>query len=101
MSMLYGGLNLQIEHHLFPGMARPHLNSARSFVKAACKKEGLTYTESGMMASYARVIEYLNRVGLSARDPFDCPAMVRYSDATENITLRGNRSGSEPALSVL
>lgn len=82
MSMLYGGLNLQIEHHLFPGMARPHLNSARSFVRAACKKEGLTYTESGMMASYARVIEYLNRVGLSARDPFDCPAMARYSDAT-------------------
>lgn len=73
MSLLYGGLNMQIEHHLFPGMARPHLNSARKLVKAACEREGLAYTESTMMGSYARVVEYLNRVGLAARDPFDCP----------------------------
>jgi fatty acid desaturase len=82
MSILYGGLNLQIEHHLFPGMARPHLNTARSFVRAACKREGVTYTETAMMASYGRVIDYLNRVGLSARDPFDCPVSTRFSDAT-------------------
>lgn len=73
MSLLYGGLNMQIEHHLFPGMARPHLNSARKLVKAACLREGVTYTETTMGGSYARVIEYLNRVGLAARDPFDCP----------------------------
>jgi fatty acid desaturase len=73
MSLLYGGLNMQIEHHLFPGMARPHLSSARKLVKAACQREGLTYTETTMAGSYARVIEYLNRVGLAARDPFDCP----------------------------
>ena len=81
MSILFGGLNLQIEHHLFPGMARPHLNTARSFVRAACKREGVTYTETAMMASYGRVIEYLNRVGLSARDPFDCPVSTRHSEA--------------------
>ncbi len=73
MSLLYGGLNMQIEHHLFPGMARPHLHTARTLVRAACASEGLTYTETTMLGSYARVVEYLNRVGLAARDPFDCP----------------------------
>jgi fatty acid desaturase len=78
MDVLYGGLNMQIEHHLFPGMARPHLHRARALVKAACENEGLTYTEATMTQSYARVIEYLNRVGLAARDPFDCPALHQY-----------------------
>jgi hypothetical protein len=41
----------------------------------------VTYTETGMMASYGRVIEYLNRVGLSARDPFDCPVSTTFSPA--------------------
>jgi len=78
MSTLYGGLNMQIEHHLFPGMARPNLRKARELVLAACQREGLTYTETSMGASYARVIEYLNRVGLAARDPFDCPPLHQY-----------------------
>lgn len=78
MSTLYGGLNMQIEHHLFPGMARPNLRKARELVLAACAREGLTYTETSMATSYARVISYLNRVGLSARDPFDCPAVQQY-----------------------
>jgi len=88
MSMLYGGLNLQIEHHLFPAMARPHLNSARGFVRAACKREGLTYTETGFFASYGRVVTYLNRVGLSARDPFDCPVGAAYSGETSVEAVR-------------
>ena len=31
------------------------------------------YTETTLLHSYAIVIAYLNRVGLAARDPFDCP----------------------------
>ena len=30
-------------------------------------------TETSLWRSYAIVIDYLNRVGLAARDPFDCP----------------------------
>ena len=36
--------------------------------------ENITYTETTLMRSYGIVIRYLNRVGLSARDPFECPA---------------------------
>lgn len=71
---LYGGLNYQIEHHLFPTMARPHLRATSALVKRACAENGLPYTEATVIESYGIIIRYLNRVGLSARDPFDCPA---------------------------
>ncbi len=71
---LMGGLNYQVEHHLFPNMARPHLAQAREIVRDYCKTLDVPYTETTLWNSYGIVIEYLNRVGLAARDPFDCPA---------------------------
>ncbi|MDQ1126337.1 fatty acid desaturase [Microbacterium sp. SORGH_AS 505] len=70
---LMGGLNYQVEHHLFPNMPRPHLSKARAIVREHCATLGVPYTETSLGRSYAIVIEYLNRVGLAARDPFDCP----------------------------
>ncbi len=75
---LMGGLNYQIEHHLFPNMARPHLARAREFVQAHCTALGIPYTETSLGRSYGIVIAYLNRVGLAARDPFDCPMVTAY-----------------------
>jgi len=74
-SMLLGGLNYQIEHHLFPSMPRPHLAKARLLVREHCRATGVPYTETTLMRSYGIVVRYLNRVGLAARDPFDCPMM--------------------------
>jgi fatty acid desaturase len=73
MSVLMGGLNHQIEHHLFPSMPRPHLAAARRIVREHCAARQMPYTEVGLVRSYAIVVDYLNRVGLAARDPFDCP----------------------------
>lgn len=73
MSVLMGGLNHQIEHHLFPSMPRPHLARARAIVREHCTVLGMPYTETSLARSYAIVVAYLNRVGLAARDPFDCP----------------------------
>ena len=78
MSILMGGLNFQIEHHLFPNMARPHLVKAREIVREHCETVGLPYTETTLLKSYGIVVEYLNRVGLAARDPFDCPERVAF-----------------------
>ncbi|WP_353826982.1 fatty acid desaturase family protein [Agromyces sp. SYSU T0242] len=77
-SALYGGLNHQVEHHLFPSMPRPHLAKAREIVREHCRTLGLPYTEATMAESYGIVIRYLNRVGLAARDPFDCPLVERF-----------------------
>ena len=68
-----GGLNFQIEHHLFPSMPRPNLRLAQPIVRAYCIEQGLGYTEAGLFESYGIVIDYLNNVGLRARGPFECP----------------------------
>ena len=34
-----------------------------------------------LLGSYGIVIAYLNRVGLSARDPFDCPMVQQFRRA--------------------
>ncbi len=70
---LMGGLNYQIEHHLFPSMPRPSLNRTRTLVRAYCAEHNVPYAETTLLESYGIVIRYLNQVGLSARDPFDCP----------------------------
>ncbi len=75
---LMGGLNYQVEHHLFPSMARPHLAKARVIVREYCAANDVPYTETNLWRSYAIVIAYLNTVGLAARDPFDCPLSAQY-----------------------
>jgi fatty acid desaturase len=73
VDFVLGGLNYQIEHHLFPSMPRPNLKRARPIVRAYCLKHDVSYAEVGLFESYAIVVDYLNNVGLRARDPFDCP----------------------------
>ena len=75
---LMGGLNYQVEHHLFPSMSRLHLARAREIVIDQCTTLGVPYTETTLWRSYGIVIQYLNRVGLAARDPFDCPMVGEY-----------------------
>jgi hypothetical protein len=59
-------------------MARPHLAKAREIVRDYCASNDVPYTETSLVRSYAIVIDYLNRVGLAARDPFDCPLASQY-----------------------
>lgn len=76
---LMGGLNYQVEHHLFPSMARPYLKQANTIVKAYCKEMNVPYVEMGLFSAYKEIIVYLNRVGLSSNaDPFECPVILAY-----------------------
>lgn len=78
MNHFMGGLNYQVEHHLFPSMPRPSLKRAGEIVKEYCASRNILYTEVGLLTSYAIVIRHLNEVGLGADgDPFDCPAAGR------------------------
>ncbi len=72
-TVLMGGLNYQIEHHLFPSMPRPHLAAARRYVREHCRSLGVNYAETNLLSAWAIVIRYLNHVGLAARDSFRCP----------------------------
>ncbi|QAY64800.1 acyl-CoA desaturase [Xylanimonas allomyrinae] len=77
VDFLMGGLNRQIEHHLFPSMPRPSLRRAQPLVREYCSTLGVTYTEVGFFASYRIVVGYLNDVEHRARDPFSCPLAAR------------------------
>ncbi len=62
-----GGLNYQIEHHLFPSMPRPNLRRARALVRGYCHDQGVSYREDGLVASYTQTLRYLSEVGRETR----------------------------------
>jgi fatty acid desaturase len=70
-SFAMGGLNYQIEHHLFPSMGRPDLFHARRIVVDYCARHQVDYQEVNILQAWAIVVRYLNKVGLAARS-FHC-----------------------------
>lgn len=80
-SALLGGLNYQVEHHLFPNMARPHLARTRLMVREHSRNHDVPYTEMSIGRAHVAVIRELRRVGLAARDPFTCPLVANYRRA--------------------
>lgn len=72
-TVLMGGLNYQIEHHLFPSMPRPHLRRARALVLAYCRDHEVDYSEVSLPAALTIVVRYVHDVGLAASRSFSCP----------------------------
>ncbi|MFF5175514.1 fatty acid desaturase family protein [Micromonospora sp. NPDC000089] len=62
-----GGLNHQIEHHLFPNMPRGNLRRARPIVRAYCVRRGVPYVETGLVESYRQALAHLQEVGRPLR----------------------------------
>jgi fatty acid desaturase len=67
VDFLLGGLNYQIEHHLFPSMPRASLRRARPIVRAYCLQHGLPYVETSLFDSYRQALCYLHTVGRSGQ----------------------------------
>ena len=68
-----GGLNRQVEHHLFPSMPRPNLKLVQPMVRRHCEDLGVAYTETTFTGSFAAVVTHLNAVGLAGRRNNSCP----------------------------
>jgi len=65
--VMLGGLNHQIEHHLFPSMPAPNLRRARPMVREYCAELGIDYHETGLIVSYREALQHLHRVGAPIR----------------------------------
>jgi fatty acid desaturase len=63
-----GGLNYQIEHHLFPGMPSPNLRRAQPIVQEYCAEVGVPYEQTGLIESYRQALRHLHEVGAPLRD---------------------------------
>src|SRR4030095_10394116 len=67
VDFVLGGLNYQIEHHLFPNMARPNLRRAQPLVREFCRQHDLAYTEASLVGSYAQALRHLHAAGAPLR----------------------------------
>lgn len=75
---LMGGLQFQIEHHLFPTAPRSSLPALQKLVREHCSRLDIPYTQRTLRGAAATVIIYLNQVGLKSRDPYVCPLVQSY-----------------------
>ncbi|WP_179779866.1 fatty acid desaturase [Micromonospora jinlongensis] len=69
LDALLGGLNYQIEHHLFPSMPRPNLRRAQPLVRQFCTEHGITYHETTLIQSWAQGLAHLRTVGAGSTRP--------------------------------
>ena len=67
VDLALGGLNYQIEHHLFPNMPRANLRRVRPLVMAYCAEQGVPYAETGLIESYRQALAHLHDVGRPLR----------------------------------
>jgi linoleoyl-CoA desaturase len=64
---LLGGLNFQIEHHLFPRISHIHYPQISRFVKEACKEYNIVYHEhSTLLKAFFSHLLYLKRLGIAS-----------------------------------
>jgi linoleoyl-CoA desaturase len=64
ISWLVGGLNFQIEHHLFPKISHVHYPQISKIIREACAEYGITYIEyPKLRQAVASHVNYLKHVG--------------------------------------
>ncbi len=64
---LLGGLNYQIEHHLFPRMARNKLRATQRIVEPFCRAHNIPYYRTGILRSFGESVQHLHQVSHALR----------------------------------
>jgi fatty acid desaturase len=62
ISILCGGLDRQIEHHLFPTLAPPRLREIAPRVRAICEKHGVEYKTGTWAGTLRRAVRHVARL---------------------------------------
>jgi fatty acid desaturase len=65
---MFGGLNYQIEHHLFPSVPRNKMRKLQSVVKGFCNERAVSYHETSTLGSYKEITDYLHEVSAPLRE---------------------------------
>jgi linoleoyl-CoA desaturase len=64
VTWLVGGLNFQIEHHLFPKISHVHYPALRNIIKKACEEHGVNYIEfRNVRVAIASHVAFLRQMG--------------------------------------
>ena len=67
LDFYYGGLNSQIEHHLFPRVSHDRYREMRPIVRAFCEDRGIAYSEVGLFGALASVSNHLGEMTTAFR----------------------------------
>ena len=62
MQWFHGGLDMQIEHHLFPMLPRHQLHNVAPRVRALAEKHGMPYTQLGFFEAIGVCLGELHRM---------------------------------------
>jgi linoleoyl-CoA desaturase len=63
---LLGGLNFQVEHHLFPRISHIHYPQISKLVRETCREFNITYNEyTSMSKAFISHLIYLRRMGIA------------------------------------
>ncbi|KAL2511328.1 Delta(8)-fatty-acid desaturase 2 [Abeliophyllum distichum] len=68
MDWFFGGLQFQLEHHLFPRLPRCHLRNIAPVVRELCKKHNLPYRSLSFFEANVWTLRTLRAAALEARD---------------------------------
>jgi linoleoyl-CoA desaturase len=64
VTWLIGGLNFQIEHHLFPKISHVHYPALHDIIKKICEERGLQYIEfKNLRFAIASHVAFLRQMG--------------------------------------
>jgi fatty acid desaturase len=66
-TFMLGGLNYQIEHHLFESMPRPNLRRVQGLVRDFCAAADLGYREEDFIESFRQIVHHLSDAGAASR----------------------------------
>lgn len=80
----FGGLNHQIEHHLFPRMPRNRLREAREIVKPFCEEHAISYREATAPRCYWDILKFMHHVARPLGDDTE-----RYPDSEMPLAAPG------------
>ncbi|MFJ4686767.1 fatty acid desaturase family protein [Streptomyces sp. NPDC088789] len=67
IDVMMGGLNYQIEHHLFPSMPTPALGRAQEITERYCAELGVPYHQTGLLASHREAMRHMWDIGRPLR----------------------------------
>jgi delta8-fatty-acid desaturase len=89
MDWFHGGLQFQVEHHLYPRLPRAALREARKLVKPLAEKYGVQYRELPFFPCLGRVYRQLRATAMEARKATSGKAGLHKSGLYESTFAMG------------
>ncbi|RDD46581.1 Delta(8)-fatty-acid desaturase [Trichoplax sp. H2] len=89
LDWFHGGLQFQVEHHLFPRLPRHNLRHARKLVKELCKKHNLPYYEYGFVEANRLLLLTLKNAAEVAKKAKEVKFSLKNSIIGDLLYARG------------